>query len=150
EVRTLSSRSVAVIVTRPSRASTSRLERIGMVVLRSTTPCVVLSSCSTADLVTLNSIAWLSSRAVQVADIRFPFISKPERRATETLEMVFRCCVLYSVLPPDERLYERVLHVEISGKRDRCRDKRRHFPACSQPKRPQTQPSTSTRRKQEP
>jgi hypothetical protein len=42
---------------------------MGMVVLRSTTPCVVESSFKSTDLITLNSIAWLSSRAVPVADI---------------------------------------------------------------------------------
>ena len=38
----LSSRSVAVMVRRLPFASTSRFERMGIVVLRSTTPCVVL------------------------------------------------------------------------------------------------------------
>jgi len=50
-------------------ASTKRLERIGMVVLRSTTPCVVVSSFNSADFVTLNSMDWLSSRTVPVAVI---------------------------------------------------------------------------------
>ena len=56
DVRMLNSRSVAVMVRLPL-ASTRRLERMGMVVLRSTTPCVVLSSFNSADFVTLNSIA---------------------------------------------------------------------------------------------
>src|SRR5215472_13994715 len=125
----LSSRSVAVIVKRPSRASTRRLERIGIVVLRSTTPCVVLSSFRRADFVTLNSIAWLSSRAVPVADIRFPFIPKPAAMRHRDLEMVFRCCVLYSVFAPGERLYERGQHVEISGNRSPARMSAGHFQA---------------------
>src|SRR5262250_354199 len=129
EVRTLNSRSVAVIVTRPSRASTRRLESIGMVVLRSTTPCVVLSSFRRADFVTLNSIAWLSSRAVPVADIRFPFHPQPATTRHRDLEMVFRCCVLYSVFAPGERLYERGQHVEISGNRKRSKMTSGHFQA---------------------
>src|SRR5262252_4174182 len=113
EVRTLNSRSVAVIVTRPSRASTRRLESIGMVVLRSTTPCVVLSSFRRADFVTLNSIAWLSSRAVPVADIRFPFHPQARYDApSETGRRYSAAAVLYSVFAPGERLYGRGEHVE--------------------------------------
>ncbi len=56
DVRMLSSRSVAVIVSTLPLASTNRFERIGIVVLRSTTPCVVESSFNSADFVTLNSI----------------------------------------------------------------------------------------------
>src|SRR5262249_24672057 len=56
-------------------ASTSKFERIGIVVLRSTTPCVVVSSFNSADFVTLNSMDWLSSRAVPVAVIsQEPFL----------------------------------------------------------------------------
>src|SRR5215813_1922644 len=139
DVRMLSSRSVAVIVKRPSRASTRRLERIGIVVLRSTTPCVVLSSFRRADFVTLNSIAWLSSRAVPVADIRFPFIPEPDTTRHRDLEMVFRCCVLYSVLAPGERLYERGQHVEISGNRNRTKMPSGHFQAYG------AAPSTATK-----
>ncbi len=72
DVRTLSSRSVAVMVRVLPFASTRRFERMGMVVLRSTTPCVVVNSSSSADLVTLNSIDWLSSRTVPVADMVSP------------------------------------------------------------------------------
>src|SRR5271156_1634121 len=53
EVRILSSRSVAVMVRRLPLASTKRFERMGMVVLRSTTPCVSSSSSSRSDLVEL-------------------------------------------------------------------------------------------------
>ena len=52
----LSSKSVAVIVSWLWLASTSRFERMGIVVLRSTTPWVMLSSVNSADFVTLNSI----------------------------------------------------------------------------------------------
>src|SRR6266852_7719 len=57
DVRMLSSRSVAVIVSRLPLASQSRFDRIGMVVLRSTTPCVRLSSSSRSNFFMLNSIA---------------------------------------------------------------------------------------------
>src|ERR1044071_460792 len=87
DVRILNSKSVAVIVTRPSRASTSKLDRIGIVVLRSTTPCVVVSSFRSADLLTLNSIDWLSSRAVPVADIytfpKEPHVQRSEEHTSE-------------------------------------------------------------------
>src|ERR1700747_781822 len=97
EVRILNSKSVAVIVTRPSRASTSRFDRIGMVVLRSTTPCVVVSSFNRADLLTLNSIAWLSSRTVPVEDIyTFP-------------GSLIRCCVLYSFFAFGESLTNAII-----------------------------------------
>src|SRR6266478_1012827 len=96
-VRTLNSRSVAVMVTRPSRASTSRFDRIGIVVLRSTTPCVVVSSFNRADLLTLNSIAWLSSRTVPVEDIyTFP-------------GSLIRCCVLYSFFASGESLTNAII-----------------------------------------
>src|ERR1700719_1440930 len=111
DVRTLNSRSVAVMVTRPSRASTSRFDRIGMVVLRSTTPCVVVSSFSRADLLTLNSIAWLSSRAVPVADIH-TFLREPDPLLRTLL--VFR-----SGRKPYERDYV-VGSVEIGGKLRTC------------------------------
>ncbi len=52
----LSSRSVAVSVRRLPLASHSRCERIGMVVFRSTTPCVRFSSRSRSNFFTLNSI----------------------------------------------------------------------------------------------
>src|SRR5882724_9009587 len=69
DVRMLNSRSVAVMVRLLPFASTRRFDRIGIVVLRSTTPCVVLSSFNSADFVTLNSIASCSSRAVPGAVI---------------------------------------------------------------------------------
>src|SRR5437016_8343279 len=70
----LNSRSVAVIVNWLPLTSTSRFDRMGMVVLRSTTPCVVKSSFNSADFVTLNSIDWCSSRAVPGAVIvKFTF-----------------------------------------------------------------------------
>src|SRR5215470_7475196 len=79
EVRTLSSRSVAVIVRRLPFASTRRFDRIGIVVLRSTTPWVVVSSFNSADFVTLNSMDWLSSRTVPVAVIsQEPFLGTQE------------------------------------------------------------------------
>src|SRR5712692_8055379 len=56
-VRMLSSRSVAVIVRRLPFASHSRFDRMGMVVFRSTTPCVKESSSSRSNFFTLNSIA---------------------------------------------------------------------------------------------
>jgi len=52
--------------------------------------------------------------------------------------MVFRCCVLYSVFAPGERLYERGQHVEISGNRKRTKMTARHFQAQ------QAAPSTAT------
>ena len=54
----LNSRSVAVMVSVLPLASTSKFDRMGIVVFRSTTPCVVLSSFNSAVLDTLNSIAW--------------------------------------------------------------------------------------------
>src|SRR6202166_1070485 len=56
EVRMESSRSVAVSVMRLPEASHRRLPRIGIVVFRSTTPCVMSSSLSRSNLFTLNSI----------------------------------------------------------------------------------------------
>src|SRR5215813_12272866 len=116
EVRTLSSRSVAVIVKRPSRASTKRLERIGIVVLRSTTPCVVLSSFRSADFVTLNSIAWLSSRAVPVADIRFPFCFSAGVYQPETLGDGVPLLRTLTGFRAGRKPYKQQKHVEIGGK----------------------------------
>src|SRR5438045_201167 len=56
EVRRLRSRSVAVMVRRSPAASKRKLDRIGMVVLRSTTPCVAVSSRNSSDLLTVISI----------------------------------------------------------------------------------------------
>src|SRR4029077_13428087 len=57
EVRMESSRSVAVSVMWLPEASHRILPRIGIVVFRSTTPCVRLSSWSRSNFFTLNSIA---------------------------------------------------------------------------------------------
>src|SRR5205085_4299569 len=57
EVRRLRSRSVAVRVSLSPAASNRKLERMGIVVLRSTTPCVAVSSLSSSDLLTVISIA---------------------------------------------------------------------------------------------
>src|SRR5437868_8309320 len=56
DVRRLRSRSVAVIDSLSPPASNRKLERIGMVVLRSTTPCVAVSSFNRSFLLTLISI----------------------------------------------------------------------------------------------
>src|SRR6266404_6836393 len=56
DVRKLRSRSVAVMVSLSPAASKRKLERIGMVVLRSTTPCVAVSSRNSSDLLTVISI----------------------------------------------------------------------------------------------
>src|SRR5690242_766570 len=55
EVRRLRSRSVAVIESLSPAASNKKFERIGMVVLRSTTPCVAVSSRSNSALLTVIS-----------------------------------------------------------------------------------------------
>src|SRR5207302_6839254 len=60
EVRRLRSRSVAVMVSRSPAASNKKFERIGMVVLRSTTPWVAVSSFRRSDLVTVISMAGAS------------------------------------------------------------------------------------------
>src|SRR5258706_7425740 len=56
DVLKLKSRSVAVMVSRSPAASNRKFERMGMVVLRSTTPCVAVSSRSSSDLLTVISI----------------------------------------------------------------------------------------------
>src|SRR5882724_6914589 len=56
DVRRLRSRSVAVIDSLSPAASNRKLERIGMVVLRSTTPWVAVSSFNRSFLLTLISI----------------------------------------------------------------------------------------------
>src|SRR3954465_1990287 len=66
EQRMPSSRSVAVRITRSSLASSSTLDRIGIVVFFSTTPCERLSSRTRSALLTLNSID-LRSLAAEVA-----------------------------------------------------------------------------------
>jgi hypothetical protein len=53
------SRSVAVIVSRSSSASNRKFERIGMVVLRSTTDCAAVSSRSSSARLTLISMVLL-------------------------------------------------------------------------------------------
>src|SRR5512140_1386507 len=57
EVRRLRSRSVAVIDNLSPEASNRKLERMGIVVLRSTTPCVAVSSLRRSNLLTVISIA---------------------------------------------------------------------------------------------
>src|SRR6266404_4190383 len=56
DVRKLRSRSVAVMESLSLPASNRKLERIGIVVLRSTTPCVAVSSFNRSFLLTLISI----------------------------------------------------------------------------------------------
>ena len=56
DVRRLKSRSVAVIDSLSPVASNRKLERMGIVVLRSTTPCVAVSSFNRSFLLTLISI----------------------------------------------------------------------------------------------
>ncbi len=56
-VRRLRSRSVAVMVNSPSAASKRKLDRMGMVVLRSTTPWVAVSSFNRSALLTVISMA---------------------------------------------------------------------------------------------
>src|SRR5690242_5684063 len=62
EVRMESSRSVAVSVSLLPDASHRMLPRMGMVVFRSTTPCVRLNSWSRSNFFTLNSIAGFPPR----------------------------------------------------------------------------------------
>src|SRR5262249_39208228 len=63
EVRRLKSRSVAVMVSRSPAASNKKFDRMGMVVLRSTTPWVAVSSFRRSDLVTVISMAGASLSA---------------------------------------------------------------------------------------
>ena len=56
EVRRLRSRSVAVMVSRSSAASKRKFERIGIVVLRSTTPWVAVNSRSSSNLLIVISM----------------------------------------------------------------------------------------------
>src|SRR6266540_1530342 len=56
DVRRLRSRSVAVLVNLSSADSNKKFARIGMVVLRSTTPCVAVSSFRRSNLLTVISI----------------------------------------------------------------------------------------------
>src|SRR5215510_7104946 len=57
EVRRLKSRSVAVMESLSPAASNRKLERMGIVVLRSTTPWVAVSSFNRSSLLTVISIA---------------------------------------------------------------------------------------------
>src|SRR5947209_689451 len=68
EVRKLKSRSVAVMVSLPSAASKRKFDRIGIVVLRSTTPWVAVNSFSKSNLLTVISIAvpWIDGVEVSV------------------------------------------------------------------------------------
>src|SRR5580704_10233292 len=85
EVRMESSRSVAVSVRRSPEASHRMLPRIGIVVFRSTTPCVRLSSWGRSNFFTLNSIAGFP-----------PLNADPQADGHETSD----CCegLLYPVL----------------------------------------------------
>ena len=69
DVQMLSSRSVAVRRSLLPWLSMSKLERIGMVVLRSTTPCVISSSSNRSYFLTLNSIVSIPSRCLVVAPL---------------------------------------------------------------------------------
>src|SRR5260370_37372996 len=69
EVRRLRSRSVAVMFSLSAAASNRKLERIGMVVLRSTTPCVAVNSFNRSDLLTVISI--LSPRVCEDEAINY-------------------------------------------------------------------------------
>ena len=74
DVRKLRSRSVAVMVNLPSAASNKKLDRIGIVVLRSTTPCVAVSSFSRSDLLTVISIAVPCIAAVDEEEDSVPIV----------------------------------------------------------------------------
>src|SRR5437868_14746185 len=87
EVRRLRSRSVAVILNRSPAASNKKLERMGIVVLRSTTPCVAVSS--------LSNSAWLKtiSMAALVAVLifsTFSTLTPDEGMMTEPLQSMGR------------------------------------------------------------
>src|SRR5947209_10930866 len=68
DVRSERSRSVAVMVRRSPTASKRKFDRIGMVVLRSTTPEVAVSSLSRSNLLTVISIADPDVRDSVVSD----------------------------------------------------------------------------------
>ena len=87
---------------------------MGIVVLRSTTPWVVLSSLNSADFVTLNSIASYSSRAVPGAVI----VTLPSVRAgtRPILLEIHRCRTVLAFCQSIKSAY-RLPIVEISGKR---------------------------------
>src|SRR6185312_11756773 len=67
EVRRLRSRSVAVIESRSPAASNRKFDKIGIVVLRSTTPCVAVNS--------LSSSAWLRTISRAALDVVLGFAS---------------------------------------------------------------------------
>src|SRR5205085_802828 len=72
EVRRLKSKSVAVIDSRSPAASKRKLERIGMVVLRSTTPWVAVNSFKRSDLFMLISIAAPASAPAEEGIVKGP------------------------------------------------------------------------------
>src|SRR6267154_6787653 len=77
DVRKLRSRSVAVIDSLSPAASNKKLERIGIVVLRSTTPWVAVSSFNKSDFATVISIVVPASvPAEEGIDLRPPNIIK--------------------------------------------------------------------------
>src|SRR5271165_581781 len=105
EVRRLRSRSVAVIVKRSFAASKRKFERMGIVVLRSTTPCVAVSSLSSSNLLTLMSIAvpWIApvaSTAIMLHLVR-PRTEQPAANAApagRTREVTcYYCYLLYQI-----------------------------------------------------
>src|SRR5262249_22969822 len=78
EVRTLNSRSVAVMVRVPPLASQRRCGRIGIVVLRSTTPCVRFRTPKRSYFFTLNSITGFppqdDTQRYDVSRLLYPFL----------------------------------------------------------------------------
>src|SRR5262249_55541721 len=66
---------------------------MGIVVLRSTTPCVVLSSFNSAALLTLNSIDSCSSRAVPGAVMASSLRVQPLPYSTRFQEKYKACCL---------------------------------------------------------
>src|SRR6266581_4568948 len=87
EVRRLRSRSVAVMESLSSAASNKKLERIGMVVLRSTTPCVAVSSLSNSDLLTDISIVDVPA-AVTIASAGINTTQTEQARAARLLVLL--------------------------------------------------------------
>ena len=84
EVRRLRSRSVAVMVSRSSAASNRKFDRMGIVVLRSTTPWVAVSSLSNSNLLTLISIAvpWIAPVASAAIVFTFAVASVTAERSS--------------------------------------------------------------------
>src|SRR5690348_12239671 len=84
EVRRLRSRSVAVTDKRSPAASNRKLERMGIVVLRSTTPCVAVSSRNKSNLLTLISMVVVPAAAIASTGIT----GHLRQRALEGLRIV--------------------------------------------------------------